>query len=657
MNPDCATLAEPQTLERALRELDQVAPKAPFLALGQTIFWDEPMKVGVVEYARRLGSERGFVMGVHDTDYFAKLPGGKRRPGKFQVFPHNDTTTKGLWSAAAEFSALFGSETVVSRDALTAGGLRMAVVERARPNFLDQATEAWGWRGLVSLDEQAPITAHVPLKSLRKELFATLDWAFDASVDAVVGAGKSSARSFSDELRARLCDLTNDEDSLSEFFRSALPTMAESIVGRSIAFESTATTRLLKFNRSTAQSKRFAMFDLFVNQGTRAEAKRAYDDAIRGSSGLYELSRFGTGAIPFDLIIPGVGRGTIRLGSRGAVITTPKPQFLSFRTPLESVEQLADLIEAKFGPDCVVVGKAVALIGMLACEFVFMFHEGASGYVRHSRRFHQLLRERLGYTGAFFPILRIRYRTWDALTTSCAWLRLPEPFRRAFGTEELCAPSFARRWQDAVAQSDRLLADLGRLRRSVELIDFLDGKLGGNWKSLAEEYRSLFTSIASIQASIAELGRARAELYDRRRELRRRLVQTERAMGDHFRAEIFERDASPEALAEREKNRHEVVAIRHELVQWSSDLAELRKRQIELVRDPLVERVHERRREIELEAELKRLSLIREAVICARGLPQAARRPSAWWFPMVCPDGLWYRETIETAEYYLEPLD
>jgi len=43
-------------------------------------------------------------------------------------------------------------------------------------------------------------------------------------------------------------------------------------------------------------------------------------------------------------------------------------------------------------------------------------------------------------------------------------------------------------------------------------------------------------------------------------------------------------------------------------------------------------------------------------VTASRGLANSSVRPSAWWFPMVCPDGLWFWETIDRAECYLEPL-
>src|SRR5579871_6279876 len=131
------------------------------------------MKAGLAQAVRKSGA-RKFVAGVHDTDYFAKahVTGGKRR---FQAMPHNDTTTKGLWSAAGEFSALFGSETVVSRELLHQGGLNITKIASQKPDFLDEATEAWGWRGIVSLGDTAPITAQVPLKDLFRELQSTFD--------------------------------------------------------------------------------------------------------------------------------------------------------------------------------------------------------------------------------------------------------------------------------------------------------------------------------------------------------------------------------------------------------------------------------------------------------------------------------------------------
>ena len=136
---------------------------------------------------------------------------------------------------------------------------------------------------------------------------------------------------------------------------------------------------------------------------------------------------------------------------------THVPQFLSFKKPLSSIQEFAELVEAKFGPGCTLVGKAVSLIGMLAKEFVFVFHEGASGYVWQSRNFHRLLKQRLCPDLCMNPILRVKYDSWSALDVTCSWIRLPEPFQRAFGTEEICSPSLAHRWKDVSASEGELL--------------------------------------------------------------------------------------------------------------------------------------------------------------------------------------------------------
>jgi hypothetical protein len=650
MEPSCKPLAD------VLDDLAKVAGDAPFLALGQTVFWDEPMKAGVALAARRLGRPRRLVAGVHDTDYFAKLPSGPRRPGQFRALPHNDTTTRGLWSAAGEFSALFGSETVITREALVQGGLRVDRLTQARPGFLDEATEAWHWRGIVSLDEHAPITADVPLKQLMPELRATLDWALDHSVSILAGQGREFARDLADELRAAFCEQGEvPGQTVADFYERLLPTLYEFCANARVPLETSRTSRLLRFNTETCDSPRFELVDLFVNHETRTAARNAYDTAIRDAHGLYELARFGTGAIPFDLVIPGVGRGTIRLGNRGVVINTPQPQFLTLRKPLGSIRELAELVEGKFGPNCVLVGKAVALIGMLAREFVFVFHEGASGYVRHSRRMHQLLAE-AGHPLLINPILRVRYDAWSAMQVCCSWLRLPEVMQRPFGTEELCAPSFAARWREVGKEQERVLARLGELRRPIELIGFLDEALGGSWRCQASEYAALHARLADLERNLAEVRERRRGLYDEIRRLKQVRADAEIAKGRHWRERFFEKSPTPEDEAERARLTREVEAAIEARAAVEAQVHELRRQQKELVTDPQIQRVQERRRSIELEAELKRLRLIRTATITSKGLERANLRPSAWWFRLVCPDGLWFRETVDSAEYYLEPL-
>ncbi|HRK21411.1 MAG TPA: hypothetical protein PLX06_06365, partial [Fimbriimonadaceae bacterium] len=370
---------------------------------------------------------------------------------------------------------------------------------------------------------------------------------------------------------------------------------------------------------------------------------------------IYDLSRFGTGAIPFDLVIPGHGRGTIRLGTRGAVIMTRQPQFLSFKEGIDSIDDFARVVEAKFGPDCVLIGKAVTLIGLLAREFVFVFHEGASSYVKHSRKFHDLLAG-AGFSDHYNPILRIRYSTWEALGSCCSWLRLPEPLRSAFGTEELCAPSFAGRWRE-VAKSQQSLRDrLSKLRGPLELIRFLEEEVGGSWKALAAEYAELHDRLEGLAESVQELRKERHACYRQLRDLKRARVEAEIAKGRHWRETHFEKAPSPDDRNRRTELSAEVDQIVRAIEDAKAAIAELMRRQTVRVSSDEVRGWHDRRRAIELEAELKRMRLIRQALVAGKGLERAALRPSAWWFPIVCPGGKWFEETIRTAEAFLEPL-
>ncbi|MBC8066634.1 MAG: hypothetical protein H7Y17_17520 [Chlorobia bacterium] len=644
------------SVKEALRQLHEVSPDAPFLALGQTIFWDEPMKAGIALASKRQGYSRRFVAGVHDTDYFAKLPSGKKQTGKFKAFTHNDTTTKGLWSAAGEFSTLFGSETVVSKESLVHAGLKIEKLRKARPDLLDEATEAWGWRGIVSLDDSPPVSAELPLKPVFQELRSTFDWALENALASLTGDSKAQAEELADELRTKLCDAleADPNPTLSSFYKRLLPEFYNFAAGIEVDLDVATTTELLRFNRLTVHLPRFQLLDAFLNPQTKSLAAEGYDQSIHGS-GLYDLKRFGTGAIPFDLVVPGKGRGTIRLGNRGLVVMTRQPLFASLKKPVESVAELAEIIERKFGADCTLVGKAVTLIGMLAREFVFVFHEGASSYVKHSRKLHQELAAS-GLSLPMNPILRVRYQAWDGLQVACSWLHLPEPFQRPFGTEELCAPSFAARWKAVGEEQTKLLGKLGDLKRQIDLIRFLEGEVGGSWSCLAREYEGLHSELEKLKKDVDELAAKRHALYAKIKALKAKRVELEIAKGDHFRTHIFEKSADSAESDRRVGFEKQIESVISEIEVARRQVKDLMRQQRELAQAPDVLKVHDRRRSIEMEAELKRLRLIRDAVISSKGLQNANLRPSAWWFPLVCPDGLWFRETVDAAQCYLEPL-
>ena len=58
----------------------------------------------------------------------------------------------------------------------------------------------------------------------------------------------------------------------------------------------------------------------------------------------------------------------------------------------------------------------------------------------------------------------------------------------------------------------------------------------------------------------------------------------------------------------------------------------------------------------EYEAELERLHRVRDTIITSESLRYTNYRPTAWWFPLVSPDGKWFDGLVATAKARLEEL-
>lgn len=634
------------------KELDAIAPGAPFLALGQTALWDEPLKIGVANCAKELGYERRFIAGVHDTDYFAKHSRKLAGDVDYAILPHNDTTTRELWSAAGEISTLFGSETVVTREKLQASGAKLAKIAKSRPTLLDEITEAWGWRGVAFMGDETPVIAETALGPLEAKLLEAIDWAISESLSRIPGCQICIPKQKAAELRSLVCDAIEQANgqSLSQFFRALLPRLHEFVAGVPSVAETTSTTELLRFNTTTASLARFKLVDLFLRPETSEIAKAAYNDAVRHSE-IYTLDKFKSWAIPFDLVVPGHGRGTLRIAPKAIIVMAQRPLFITTKKPVKSIEDLAAAIESKFGPNCTLVGKAVSLIGMLAQEHVFVFHEGASSYVPRSTQFHKNLGE---LCPPMNPILRIKYSTWDELENCKVWLSLPDPFRRPFGADDISSSSFGSLWRTTVKQQSELLDRLKDLRRPVDLVNFLSTQQSSAWSDLANRYEVIQEGMINLQSNVEKFRVEKAELLKEIRLLKQIRNTTEHDKGRHWRAEIFEKSPSPEELEKRASFESRIAEIDAQIADGWVKYADIRSKQNSVVSSAEIQELHKSRKDLDLEVELKRLRLVRDAVTVSKGLVKAGLRPSAWWFPLVCPDGGWYHDTVASAQYSLE---
>ncbi len=201
-----------------------------------------------------------------------------------------------------------------------------------------------------------------------------------------------------------------------------------------------------------------------------------------------------------------------------------------------------------------------------------------------------------------------------------------------------------------------MLEKLGQIKRPVELIEFLERMYGGSWRQLGAEYGRLQGELNTLRESLAAVREKRIEMYKQRNKLKDARREAEAAMGAHFRAAIFEKNPSPEDLAERERLGAALRGIIEAQESLRENVIAAARSQRDMAQNEGVRNAHQSRRNIEIEAELKRATIIREAIMASKGLEKASHRPSAWWFPLLSPDGLWFRETVDSAEAYLEPL-
>lgn len=643
-----------------LAQLRQQYPDAPFLALGQTVFWDEPVKAALRKLLddNHLGGH--MVLGVHDTDYFAKAHLPHSRQGRFALMPHNDGSTKSLWSAAGEISTLFGSETFPTRQDYVRCGVAFRKLARSHPGgpqaFLDAMTEAWGWRGLVYTGSRDLIVHYLKLQEVGDGLLDMLKWGFENALAQVVpGCCQDEAKRVTETMLGWCSQFRNTypEKTLSDLFQHLLPQFYTILLGAEPQNTSVdCTTNLLRLTPQTAHLPRFRFVDLFLNPQTREHALHAYNTALAGSE-IYTLDRFGAGALPFDVILPERGRGTLRVTPRVLFVETRQPVAIGLKKPIESIQELAEILNRKLGDQVTLVGKAVSLVSMLAQEFIFVFNEEGSLYVRRTRHMNDMLAAR-GIPLDMRPILRMRYHTWDALVVGKSTLHPTPHLAATFGQPTITTPEFAAHWKQVVQEQRRLCEQVAQIRKPPELLQFLQAQGGGeDWEEQSRAYAQAKQLLCDHREHAEAIQRQVDALYATRKQLKQRSRNTQLEQGEHFRSVA---EWTPNEVARRAAYEGETRVLMLQKRSVCSEINSLKQRRLAIERGTDVVQAREKLAQIETRAEMARLQLVRNALLTTEGLTHTNHRPSVWWLPILDPSGDWFRRLADTAEVYTEPL-
>ncbi|MGQ9731023.1 MAG: hypothetical protein ACUVX8_07075 [Candidatus Zipacnadales bacterium] len=654
-SPPELTSPLPHEVEDVTAELRRYG--VPLVAFGQTLFWDEPAKAALRRLLDDYAPEITLFAGIHDSDYFSKLHGRGRSGEGFVLWSNNDWTHRALWAAVGETTSLFGAETPPSIAELQAAGvpLRMLAANSSieRDAFLDTATLAYGWRGVAQLGPREQIAYDVPVSQAGESLVALFEWGLSETISLLVEpdirkAAEQRAEFLVARLRSAIAEMP--EATLSQLYQRLITEHYADLLGYSSAkVQATSTVEYLRFNRQTCAQARFQPLQAFLCHRVGFCARETYNDAVVGQ-GMYGLDQFGEGAIPFDLIVPGRGRGTLRiLDHEIRAEFESGPLSIPTEERVYLLEDLAALIEEAVGPNAAVAGKALLGPVMFCSEAVLVLHEGASAYVPRTR----LWLSRLNRTCASlrtYPILRLTHHAYDALAKVKVTFRLPAHLAEAFGSERVTAANFAGRWKSVLAEQEHLLDRLAKATSVSALVEVIAEERGHEWRSVWEELQEARQTLRHVGLAIRKRLDRLSEIRYHERRARRRRAEFERRSGDLRRKEDATGDFTP-----RQALRQLIGAISDEIEQYRSQRAKLRVEIAELTNTPDVHAAREKIRAITLQAEQQRLELARRALL-VRHMEIGDRRPTSWWFTIVDPAGDWFEEAVRRAEIRLQPL-
>ena len=665
------------SVRAALEGLQERWAGVPLAAFGQTVFWDEPTKGVLLPMLEAYYPDAELMVGPHDADYFGKGPVLPDSPG-FAILERNDGPTRDMWASVGEVSALFGAEIVPTRALLSAAGVNLQRLESSRyARLVRRRTTAAGWRAIVETTRNGVVFRDVKTAEVLPLLLELLSWALEETLARIDCPRSPQHRARADALLrlVRETAAAPGHERLAELYRDLWPAMYRQVAGvEDGRLRLTTTCEVFRFNRSTCHLPRFRLLDLFLNPKTAPACKEAYSLSLVGS-GIYDLDRFGSEAIPFDLVVPGRGRGTITPAHGHLLIHTHPHIVIDVPRRIESAMELAEVVEGALGPEVALVGKAVALAYMITSEYVFVLNQGGSPYVSRTREMARRLSEK-GICCPLNPVLRLHYPTWDALRASDVRLRLDPDMAAAFGARSLSARQFAASWRDVVRRERRLLHRLGRIRRPVELMELLSRHGHAEWIQRAQQAREANETLLRIQSAVTasktvaynlrqETKALRAEvdaLQRKRGELSRRIKSYSARL---CRASMTEMSSCPsgvntgceeDAVREREAVDSRLKALRCRIRKLEME------RRAETMSYRTLETGEEARharctmRRLGMRAEAARLLLASRAVRVGEGLSYTHCRPTAWWFEVVDPERGWLEAFVDGTQLSIEEM-
>lgn len=656
------------TLDDALLELDRAAPGAPLIHLGQSPFWDEPTKALI---ATR--TERPLIAGIHDLDYFSRqrapLPGAR-----WQLLPRNDGTTRDIWIAAGELSALFGAETSPSRQALQEAGIRFDRLTHGGHSvgIIDRSTEAFGWRGIVYNHPEPAVICDLPASDAAPMFARMLAWG--AGLSASLLARPDDRRALRAYAKRKILAIqqyigNNPRASLSDLLMHMLSEMYSDLIGpkpHHVAFQ--RTRDILRFNSQTAQLPRFRFVEHFLDSH-KGHALAAYGRAVE-HSGVMDPASAEEGALPFEIYAPGRGRGTLHVTNSEIRIAFPKPMRIPTDAPIRHVPRLAEVLESQLGADINLFGKAITLPAMVSGEFVMVLTEKGSSYIPRTQKMIAEM-QAAGIWVKANPLLRLKLRTWCSLAAVRRTFQLPPHLAQGFRTSQVTSGRISRDWKAIVKEQKGLLSEIRKVGSPCELVRYLSQDQHKVWFKRLEKcnkaqeilldtqkrtdlFRQKAIDIRSAEDAatdeIRELEKIRGEMNrSRLRPLKRKMSASEVADPQtqaQFKTVEREGNALLLALESKLKERQRLREKRKALT------ASIRK----IDRSARATSARKMLKQVEVDAEKARLELARNAIMLSQGLPYANLRPSAWWFPALDPSGAWFKQLAATAKFRLDPL-